>query len=88
MLKGRKNLTFHFLHTFCKTRMDYLNLLIGISLVVGALLYLMKIFKEIIEDEDYSLWTYSYDINIVVGILIFLVMGIILIYRELKFLFI
>jgi hypothetical protein len=68
--------------------MDYLNLLIGISLVVGALLYLMKIFKEIIEDEDYSLWTYSYDINIVVGILIFLVMGIILIYRELKFLFI
>ncbi|TXN36889.1 hypothetical protein FVB32_00970 [Flagellimonas hymeniacidonis] len=63
---------------------DFLNLLIGILLIVGTILYLIYTKKDIEKDKDYNYWIMSYDINIIFGTLVFLVIGIIMVYRELS----
>lgn len=63
---------------------DFLNLLIGIILTIGAILYFIKILKEIAYDNKYDAISYTYDINIIFGCLVFLIVGIVLIYRELN----
>ena len=63
---------------------DFLNLLIGIILTIGAILYFIKILKEIEYDNKYDAISYTYDINIIFGCLVFLIVGIVLIYRELN----
>lgn len=63
---------------------DFLNLLIGIVLIIGTILYLIYTKKDIDKDKDYNYWIMSYDINIIFGTLVFLVIGIIMVYRELS----
>lgn len=63
---------------------DFLNLLIGIILTIVAILYFIKILKEIAYDNKYDAISYTYDINIIFGCLVFLIVGIVLIYRELN----
>jgi len=63
---------------------DFLNLFIGILLIIGTVLYLIYTKKDIEKDKDYNYWIMSYDINIIFGTLVFLVIGIIMVYRELS----
>ena len=63
---------------------NFLNLLIGLLLVIGTIIYLIYTIRGIQKDKEYDSWIFSYDINIIVGTLIFLVIGIILVYRELS----
>ena len=64
--------------------MNIYFLIAGILIVVLSILYLIHTIKSAQKDKDYDAMTYSFDVNIVFGILIFLVLGIIMIYREIK----
>lgn len=58
--------------------------LLGILLIFGMAIYLIYTIRSARKDKNYDHMTYSYDVNIVVGAAIFLVIGIILVYRELS----
>lgn len=64
--------------------MGFLNLLIGVLLILAAIAYLIYTKKEIDEDDIYTCWTLSYDIEIIFGTLVFLVIGNIMGYRALS----
>jgi Ca2+/Na+ antiporter len=64
--------------------MDVTNLVIGVLIVVVTVSYLIYTFRKAAKDKDYDHMTYSFDVNIVVGTVIILLVGIILIYRELS----
>jgi len=67
--------------------MNLLNLIAGISIIFLSTMYLIYIIKTGMKDKNYNSFTRSYDIKIVGGIIIFIIGGIILIYKELKYLF-
>ena len=63
--------------------MDYFNLIVGILLIIGCGAYLYHlIIREIDREEDTDYMLLSFNIKIVVGTIIFFVMGIIMVYRE------
>ena len=64
--------------------MNYYKLFLGVLVSILSILYLLHTIKSAINDKDYDAMTSSYDINIIFGIITFLLIGIILIYRELK----
>ncbi len=67
--------------------MDLLNIIIGILLVVLSIWYLIYTIRSAKKDKNYRYITFSYDIEIVVGTLTFIAIGLIMIYRELKYIF-
>ena len=64
--------------------MNIFYLIIGIILVVLFVAYFLDLLKDIEKDEDYDAISSSFDIQIIGGVLIFFIMGIIMVYRELK----
>jgi hypothetical protein len=62
-------------------------LLAGILIVVLSILYLFHTILSAQKDKDYDYWILSFDIKIVFGTLVFLVLGLIMIYREIKHFF-
>ena len=67
--------------------MNIYKLLLGILIIVLSLIYLIYTLKSAKQDENYRPIILSFDIQIISGILIFLVLGFVMIYRELKYLF-
>ena len=66
--------------------MAFVNIIIGISLVFFSSIYFIKAFKkkQKRKEEHIDYMGLSYDIEIYTGIAIFFVLGIVLIYKELK----
>ena len=67
--------------------MNIYFLLAGILIVVLSILYLFHTILSAQKDKDYDYWILSFDIKIVFGTLVFLVLGLIMIYREIKHFF-
>lgn len=66
--------------------MNIINLIIGILLILGSIIYFIDVLKEIEKDEDYSQVLASFDIQIIGGTFIFFLIGIVMVYKEVKFL--
>lgn len=64
--------------------MNIPNLLIGILIAGAAFIYIIRVIRDAQKDKDYDYILLSLDINIVVPLLIFFIIGLILIYREIK----
>jgi len=64
--------------------MNIYLLIAGILIVVMSIIYLIYTIKSAQNDKDYDAMTYSFDVNIVLGTVVFLVIGVIMIYREIK----
>ena len=62
--------------------MDIQNLIIGILILLVAILYLLYTIREVQKENDLSIQ--SYNINILVGIIVFIMIGLSLVYNELK----
>ena len=64
--------------------MNIPNLLIGILITGASFIYIIRVIRDAQKDKDYDYILLSLDINIVVPLLIFFIIGLILIYREIK----
>jgi|GEM_PF-6510955 len=58
-----------------------MDLIIGIVMVVGAVIWLVLLIRSNQKDKDYNYWLLSYDINIVFGLIVFIVLGMLYILR-------
>ena len=67
--------------------MNLSSLIIGILISFLSIIYLIYTIKSAKKDKDYDSMTSSFDVSIVSGTLVFLLLGIVMIYRELKHLF-
>lgn len=65
-------------------QIDFINLFFGVILLIGGSLRLIKVVKDFVNDNNYSSTYYSYDINIIFGCFIFIIVGIVMVYRELS----
>lgn len=65
-------------------QIDFINLFFGVILLIGGTLRLIKVVKDFVNDNNYSSAYYSYDINIIFGCLVFIMVGIVMVYRELS----
>lgn len=65
-------------------QIDFINLFFGVILLIGGSLRLIKVVKDFVNDNNYSSTYYSYDINIIFGCFIFIIVGIVIVYRELS----
>ncbi|SDY08579.1 hypothetical protein SAMN05444411_1217 [Lutibacter oricola] len=66
--------------------MNIYFLIAGVLIFVLSTLYLIYTIKSAQKDKDYDSMIYSFDVNIVLGTIVFIVIGLIMIYRELKYL--
>jgi hypothetical protein len=66
--------------------MNIYYLIVGILITLLSAIYLIYTIKSAINDKDYDYMIYSSDVNIVFGTVVFLVIGMIMIYREIKYL--
>lgn len=67
--------------------MSIYKLIIGIIITILSIIYFIYTIKSAKKDKDYDWMIYSFDVSIVSGTLVFLLLGIVMIYRELKHLF-
>lgn len=65
--------------------MNILNLILGVLITTLSILYLLHTIRSAKKDKDYDPMIYSFDVNIVLGTLVFIILGLVLIYRELKY---
>lgn len=65
-------------------QIDFINLFFGVILLIGGSLRLIKVVKDFVNDNNYNSIDYSYDINIIFGCLVFIMVGIVMVYRELS----
>jgi len=66
--------------------MNIINLILGILITILSILYFLYTIRKAKKDKDYDAMTYSFDVNILLGTLVFILLGLVLIYRELKYL--
>jgi len=64
--------------------MDFLNFIIGLFLVIGCVIYFIYEVNRYNKEKKIDYMIFSYDIKIYMGVLTFLAIGIIMLYRELK----
>ena len=65
--------------------MNSLNLAGGLLLVACGITYVIYIYNKAKKDDKYDSFSYYYDIKSIIGIIVFIMIGITLIYNELKF---
>ncbi len=64
--------------------MNYIKLLIGILLVFISIIFFLYELKKYRKEKKFDYMIFSFDVKIFVVLLAFFVMGIVMIYRELK----
>lgn len=68
--------------------MDTTNLLIGILLVIGAIAFTINEINDYNKSRKFDWMIYSSNVKIYTGVVIALMIGLVMIYREIEFLFI
>lgn len=64
--------------------MNIINLSIGILLILTSIIFLLYKIRFNDNEEDYDDMLFSFDIKLYVGILMFFLLGVTMIYRELN----
>ena len=60
---------------------DFIDLIIGIVMMVGSAIWLIMLIKSNRKEKTYDYWLLSYDINIVFGLIVFIVLGVLYVLR-------
>lgn len=60
---------------------DLIDLIIGIVMMVGSAIWLIMHIKSNRKEKNYDYWLLSYDINIVFGLIVFIVLGVLYVLR-------
>jgi len=60
---------------------DFIDLIIGIVMMVGSAIWLIMHIKSNRKEKNYDYWLMSYDINIVFGLIVFIVLGVLYVLR-------
>lgn len=60
---------------------DLSDLIIGIVMMVGSMIWLILLIKSNRKEKNYDYWLLSYDINIVFGLIVFIVLGVLYVLR-------
>jgi len=60
---------------------DFIDLIIGIVMMVGSAIWLIMLIKSNRKEKNYDYWLLSYDINIVFGLIVFIVLGVLYVLR-------
>lgn len=61
--------------------MNFSDLIIGIVMIIGAAIWLTLLIKSNRKDKNYDYWLLSYDISIVFGLVVLIVLGMLFVLR-------
>ncbi len=60
---------------------DFTDLIIGVAMMVGSVIWLILLIKRNRKEKNYDYWLLSYDINIVFGLIVFIVLRMLYVLR-------
>ncbi|NYJ27182.1 nitrogen fixation/metabolism regulation signal transduction histidine kinase [Muricauda sp. ARW1Y1] len=60
---------------------DFTDLIIGVVMIVASVIWLILLIKRNRKEKNYDYWLLSYDINIVFGLIVFIVLGVLYVLR-------
>lgn len=61
--------------------MNFRDLIIGIVMIIGAAIWLTLLIKSNRKNKNYDYWLLSYDISIVFGLVVLIILGILFVLR-------